>query len=156
MLISLLNAVMLIAALSATPAADSVSFRDAAKAGAEKPKKPSLSLTATPMIAFTPANVSLTGEVKGGPDDYEELYCAGVEWDWGDDTTSESTVQCEPYEAGKSKIKRFYTIRHEFKIPGVYRVRLRLKQKNKVILSANVMLQINPGIRDRSPLPPTT
>ena len=119
-------------------------------APAEPPKKPSLALTASPTIAFTPAKVSFLGELKGGSDDYEDLYCPTVEWDWGDDTSSESTVQCEPYQSGTSRIQRRFSTQHEFKIPGAYRIQLKLKKKNKVIVSAPVQLQVNQGMRERS------
>ena len=100
------------------------------------------------MMAFTPAKVSFIGELEGGSDDYEDLYCPTVEWDWGDDTTSESTVQCEPYQRGSSRIQRRFTVLHEFKIAGAYTIRLKLKKKNKVIISAQVSLQIHQGVRD--------
>ena len=69
-------------------------------------KKPSISLRANPPVGFSPLRVVVTAELKGGANDYEDFYCASVEWDWGDDTKSESKADCDPYEAGKSEIKR--------------------------------------------------
>ena len=45
-------------------------------------------------------------------------YCASVEWVWGDDTRSESKTDCEPYEAGRSEIKRRYTLDHIYQSAG--------------------------------------
>ena len=66
-------------------------------------KKPSISLRATPPVGFSPLRVVVTAEVKGGANDYEEFYCASVEWDWGDDTKSETKADCDPYEAGQER-----------------------------------------------------
>jgi hypothetical protein len=116
--------------------------------GAQTAKKPSLALRATPPVSFTPAKIFLLAEVKGGPDDYADLYCAAVEWDWDDDTKSESTLDCDPYEAGKSEIRRRFSIEHVYRSAGIYRVWIRLKQKDRVILAATATVQVNPGIRD--------
>src|SRR5687767_5329444 len=106
----------------------------AAVAIAADDKKASISLKATPSISFSPARVVVTAEVKGGPNDAEELYCPTVEWVWGDDTRSESRADCEPYEAGRSEIKRRYTQDHTFQTAGNYRVEFYIKQKNKRVL----------------------
>ena len=47
-----------------------------------EPRKPSLSLKATPPVGFTPLRVVVAVDVKDGSDDYPDFYCAGVEWDW--------------------------------------------------------------------------
>jgi hypothetical protein len=123
----------------------------AAQAGGQEArpaKKPSLTLKASQMMGFTPAKIRFVAEVKGGPDDYEDLYCPSVEWDWGDDTTSESSVDCEPYQTGKSQITRRFTIEHVFNSPGQFRVRIRLKKKTRVVLTADVVVDITSGIRD--------
>ena len=111
-------------------------------------KKPSVSVKASPMVGFSPARMVLTAEVKGGPNDYEEFYCPTIEWDWGDDTKSEAKADCDPYEAGKSEIKRRYTIDHVFNTSGDYRVEFRLKQKSKIVGKASAEVKIRPGIRD--------
>jgi len=92
-------------------------------------KKPSISLKATPSVGFSPARIVVTAEVRGGPNDAEDLYCASVEWVWGDDTKSESKADCEPYEAGRSAIKRRYTLDHIYQTGGNYRIEFYLKQK---------------------------
>ena len=110
-------------------------------------KRPKINLKAQPMIAISPARVVLTAELVGGPNDFEDFYCPTVEWDWGDGTQSESTSDCAPYEAGKSEIKRRFTIEHVFRA-GQYRVMFRLKRGTKAVGFASVSLQIRPGLRD--------
>jgi len=105
--------------------------------------RPSLTLRASPPFAFAPARISFTGEIRGGPDDEEQLYCPAVVWDWGDDTTSESQADCEPFEKGRSRIRRFYAIEHEFETEGRYLVRLKLLQRNRPVLSASIEIVVN-------------
>ncbi len=119
-----------------------------AAAGADKKAKPSVSVRASPTIGFSPARMVLTAELKGGADDYEDFYCASIEWEWGDETRSESRADCEPYEAGKSEIKRRFVIEHTYNFSGDYRVQFRLKQKNKIVGSGSTDIKIRPGIRD--------
>lgn len=113
----------------------------------DKDKRPKLTLTARPPIGMSPARIAITAELVGGPNDLEDFYCAATEWDWGDGTQSETTSDCEPYEAGKSLFKRRFTIEHIFR-PGRFRVTLRLKKHDKAISSATVMVEVRPGIRD--------
>jgi hypothetical protein len=123
-------------------------------------KKPSISVRANPPVGFSPLRVVLTAEIKGGANDYEDFYCASVEWEWGDDTKSESKADCDPYEAGKSEIKRRFIQEHTFRslsndMPGAagmptgptqFRVRFVLKQKNKVVGSGQTVVEIRSGI----------
>jgi hypothetical protein len=109
-------------------------------------KKPSLSLKATPAVSFAPARVVVVAEVKGGANDHEEFYCPSVEWEWGDLTTSTAEADCEPYEAGKSEIKRRYAVEHRYKNPGGFRIVLRLKKGSRVIATANTLVQVRPGL----------
>jgi len=111
-------------------------------------KKPSLSLKATPAVSFAPARVVVVAEVKGGTEDNEEFYCPTAEWEWGDFTTSTAEADCEPYEAGKSQIKRRYTVEHQFKNAGSFRIRLLLKKGAQVIATANALVQVRPGLGD--------
>lgn len=114
--------------------------------GEQGNKKPSLSLKATPAVSFAPSRIVVVAEVKGGANDFEEFYCPSVEWEWGDLTTSTAEADCEPYEAGKSEIKRRYTVEHRYKNPGGYKIVLRLKKANKVIATANAMVQVRAGL----------
>lgn len=114
--------------------------------GEQGNKKPTLSLKATPAVSFAPARIVVVAEVKGGANDFEELYCPSVEWEWGDLTTSTAEADCEPYEAGKSEIKRRYTVEHRYKNPGGYKIVLRLRKGNKIVATANAMVQVRAGL----------
>ena len=109
--------------------------------------KPSISLKASPTTGFAPTRVVMTAEIKGGADDFADFYCPSVEWVWGDDTKAESKVDCDPYEAGKSEIKRRYVFDRVFQSPGNFRVEFRLKQKDKVVGAGSTTVTIRPGIR---------
>lgn len=114
----------------------------------EDAKKPKVTLKAQPVIAMAPARVVLTAELNGGDNDYEDFYCPTIEWDWGDGTQSESTTDCPPYEAGRSEIKRRFTVEHRFQRPGAFRVTFKLKRRDKATGLASVSLQVRPGLRD--------
>jgi hypothetical protein len=116
----------------------------------DKERRPKVVLRGAPQISFSPARVTFTAELRGGADDYEEFYCPTIEWDWGDGTQSESTQDCEPYEAGRSQIRRFYTTAHVYEFAGRYNVLFRLKRSKKVIVGSNTVVQVRPGIRDPS------
>ena len=112
--------------------------------------KPKVSLKAQPVIAMAPARIVLTAELSGGANDFEEFYCAAVEWEWGDGTKSESSSDCAPYEPGKSEIKRRFTVEHVFQRYGSYRVMFHLKRHDKAVGNATVQIQVRPGLRDGS------
>ena len=131
-------AALAFAALLAAPAAR-------AQDKPEKAERPKLTLRSNPMMAFSPALITLTAELKGGDDDFAEYYCASIEWDWDDGTRSEASDDCEPYEAGKSEIKRRYAIQHRYNIHGEYNVRFRLMQRGKVVASVSRKITIRPG-----------
>lgn len=130
----------------ATPAASRATARDAEK-------KPSLALRARPTISFAPSRVTVTASVRGGPDDYRDFYCPTLEWEWGDGTRSEASSDCDPYEAGKSEIRRRYSTQHTFRQPGTYRVRFRLKQGNDVTGLATTTVSVRPGFGPGAGLP---
>jgi hypothetical protein len=120
-----------------------------ALSGAEdKPKRPKVTVKVSPSMGISPARVVASADVNGGPDDFEEFYCASIEWDWGDDTKSNNTADCDPYEAGKSEIKRRFTADHVYRTAGEYRIQFRLKKKNKAVGSASTSVRIRPGIGD--------
>jgi hypothetical protein len=87
----------------------------------------------------------LTAALTGGSNDYQDYYCPTVDWDWGDGTESESTLDCDPYVAGKSEIKRRFTVEHVFHA-GLHRVYFRLKRNDKVLAAASVTIQVQPGV----------
>ena len=113
-------------------------------------KKASLSLKATPAVSFAPARIVLVAELKGGDDNSEELYCPTVEWEWGDGTVSTAEADCEPYQAGKSEVKRRFASEHKFENSGQYKVVLRLRKSTKIIAIANTNLQVRPGLTGQS------
>jgi hypothetical protein len=108
-------------------------------------KKPSLSLKANPPAGFAPLRVHLSVDVKGGAEDNADFYCPTVQWDWDDGTVSENSEDCDPYQAGTSKIQRRYASDHTFRLSGEYRLTFRIKQKDKVISTATTTLTVRPG-----------
>jgi hypothetical protein len=112
--------------------------------------KLALAMKVTPAIAFSPARIVAVAELRGDvlADDEARLYCAAIEWDWDDGTRSESASDCEPYEEGKSTLKRRFSAEHTYDTAGRFKVQVRLKRNNKVLMAANSTVQIRPGVRD--------
>ena len=110
-------------------------------------KRPKVTLRSQPAVGVAPARVVLTAELQGGDDDFEEYYCPTIEWEWGDDTSSESTADCDPFEPGKSQIKRRYTVQHVFRREGVYKIYFHMKRKDKQLGAASTTVQVQPGGR---------
>lgn len=108
-------------------------------------KRPKVTLKAQPVISMSPAKVTLRAELVGGANDYEDFYCPTVEWDWGDGTLSESSSDCDPYQAGKSEIKRRFTVEHVFRRAGHYQVAFRLKRRDKSLVQATTTIQVQGG-----------
>lgn len=107
--------------------------------------RPRITVRAQPSVAIAPARIVLTAELVGGADDFEEYYCPTIEWDWGDDTRSETASDCDPYEPGKSEIRRRFTVQHIFRQPGSQKVFFRLKRHSKEVAAASVLIQVRPG-----------
>lgn len=114
-------------------------------------RKPSLTLRATPPVGFSPLRVRAAVDVRGGADDYADFYCPTIEWDWGDGTVSESSEDCNPYEEGKSTIRRRFTADHIYRQSGTYRALFRLKQKDRIIAASSANVQVRAGLRDEFP-----
>jgi len=111
--------------------------------------KPSLSLRATPASGFTPLRVRVVATLEDGSDDYQDYYCASVEWDWDDGTVSERSIDCDPYEAGTSEIQRRFSADHVFRTQGRHRIVFRLKQRDDVVAFGSVNVQVRLGVGDR-------
>jgi hypothetical protein len=126
----------------------SLTARSAANGTSDKKDHPRLSVKASPAMAFSPARVVVTADISGGANDAQDYYCPSIEWEWGDGTTSDATADCDPYEAGKSSIKRHFTSEKIFRSAGEYHVQFRLKQKDKTIASATTLVKIRPGVGD--------
>jgi hypothetical protein len=119
------------------------------KDGKEKGvRRPSITLKTSPVMAFSPARIVVTAELRGGSEMDADLYCPAVEWDWGDGTRSEVNEDCAPFEPGESEIKRRWTTSHTFTMGGQYRVVLRLKRDGRTVVSGNTTVQVRPGARD--------
>ena len=103
-------------------------------------KRPHLDLRASPRIAFSPVEVFVIGELKGG-EDAEEFYCPGLVWDWGDGSRSAHEADCSPYEDGM-ELDRFFTARHAFRAPGAYAVRLFLVRAGRTVTMATVPVTV--------------
>ncbi len=112
----------------------------------QRDERPSLSLRASPKVTFSSTAILFVAELRGGADDYEEYYCPSLEWDWDDDTKSETTYDCPPYEAGTSEIRRLYSARHTFRDGGSFEVAFRLKRRDDVLDSARTSVTVR-GVR---------
>ncbi|HEU4695222.1 MAG TPA: hypothetical protein VFS23_42950 [Vicinamibacterales bacterium] len=137
-----LSAAIVSLSMAGLPSIDAVV---SAQSGGEA-KKPSLSLRVTPPVGFAPLRTRLVVDVRDGDDDYADFYCPTVEWDWGDGTVSANSEDCDPYEAGKSSIRRRFSTEHTFRQPGAYRVAFRLKQKDRVVGMSSVNVQVRAGL----------
>lgn len=111
-----------------------------ADAGDASPRKPHLDLRATPRVAFSPVEVLIIGELKGGQD-MEEFYCPGLVWDWGDGSRSARESDCSPYQDG-TQLDRLFTERHAFRAPGTYSVRLFLVRAGRTVTMASVPVTV--------------
>jgi len=123
---------------------------NAGQRSTDENKKPSLALKATPPLGFAPLKVRAVVDIKGGANDYADFYCATVEWDWADGTTSGSSEDCEPYEAGKSTIQRKFTADHTFREGGDYEIAFRLKQKSRIVGYSKGTVWVKSGLDDNS------
>lgn len=107
----------------------------AARAEDQDKGKPKAQLRINPTLVFTPGRIVATVELTEGANDYRDYYCPTIEWEWGDQTRSDSTEDCDSFEAGKSEIRRRYTADKTYREPGVYDVIFRMKQGSKTVLS---------------------
>jgi PKD domain len=113
-----------------------------------KDGKAALTLRASPAMAFAPARITLTAQLKGGSPEAEDLYCPTVEWDWGDGTISQASADCEPFEPNKSEIQRSFSTQHVYKTGGEYVVKLLLKKSEKIVAEATASLNISRAINE--------
>lgn len=116
--------------------------------GDVKPKKPRLDLRATPRIAFSPVNVLMVAELRGG-DAAEELYCPEVEWDWDDGGKSTHEADCPPLEANGTFERRF-TAQHAYRQAGTYNVKVTMRRANRSLAVATATVTVRPGVGDMS------
>lgn len=109
-------------------------------------KKPSLAFNINPPVGFAPLRARIVVDVRGGDDDYADFYCPTIEWDWGDGTKSANSEDCDPYEQGKSTIRRRFSTERTFRQPGAYRISFRLKQRDRVVASSSGQVQVRGGL----------
>ena len=114
----------------------------------QKNKKPRLDLRATPRIAFSPARIVLTAQLKGG-DALREFHCPVVEWNWDDGSRSVRESDCEPLEEGQDLDRRF-TADHAYARAGVYDVQVRILDGTRALAVASTRINVRPGARDFS------
>ncbi len=146
-------AAILVAVWSVAAAAQAPREEKGGKSEKDDTARPEIGLKASPLIAFSPAKISVRAELKGGSLDYEPFYCTTILWDWDDGTSSENTADCAPYEAGQSEIRRYYSSSHTYSIAGRYNVRFRMKKGDRVVGGSTTSVQVRPGIRDPSDVP---
>ena len=109
--------------------------------------KPELSLSLRPRVGFSPVRVTAIARLDGGADDYEEYYCAEVEWDWGDDNVSGASSDCDPYEASTSEIRRSFRGSHTFQESGQFEVRIRLIRSGETVAFATAVVDVRASLR---------
>ncbi len=134
-----------LAALALSALATVSVFAQSGEGKKPEPKRPSLSVKATPGTGMVPVRIMVAAELKGGDDDFQEYYCPTIEWNWGDGTISEETKDCEPYEAGKSQIRRRYSVTHNYRRSGAYRIAFRLKDGDKVLAASTTVVRLLGG-----------
>jgi hypothetical protein len=112
-----------------------------------KQRRPSLSLRATPRMAFSPVTVFLVAELSGG-DDVELYYCPEIVWEWGDGGKSEQESDCAPYEEGVSKIERRFTAEHRYRRAGNYTISATLRRTGRAFAKTDIKVTVRPGVGD--------
>ena len=113
--------------------------------GEARAKKPRLDLRATPRIGFSPVNVLLTAELRGG-DPTEDYYCPEVEWDWDDGGRSARESDCPPLESGT--FERRFTAEHAYRQAGTYTVKVTMRHANRALLAASATVTVRAGLGD--------
>ncbi|HEY6546801.1 MAG TPA: hypothetical protein VI589_02810 [Vicinamibacteria bacterium] len=111
-----------------------------------KPKRPALDMRVTPRMAFSPVNILVVAEMKGG-DDIEEFYCPEIEWDWDDGGKSIHEADCDPFEAG-TKIERRFSQEHYYPRAGIYNVKASFKRAGRTFLAATIRVTVRAGVGD--------
>lgn len=115
---------------------------------AEKLNKPRLDLRASPRMAFSPVNVLVTAELRGG-DDVEQYHCPEIEWDWDDGGRSVHQEDCAPLEEGAALARRF-TATHAYRQAGTYTVKITMRRAERALAVASATVTFRPGLGDMS------
>lgn len=118
----------------------------AGASAASKPKKPRLDLRATPRMAFSPVNVLVTAELRGG-EDVEDFHCPEIEWDWDDGGRSVHQQDCAPLEPG-AELERRFTANHAYRQAGTYTVKITMRRAERPVAVAQTTVTVRPGLGD--------
>jgi hypothetical protein len=97
-------------------------------------------------MAFSPVNILMVAELKGG-DDTEEYYCPEVEWDWDDGGKSVHESDCAPYEDG-TVIDRRFSQEHFYPRAGMYTVKVSFKKAGKTFAAQTIRVTVRAGAGD--------
>ena len=111
-------------------------------------KKPRLELRTSPRMAFSPALVTVTAELRGG-DELEDFYCPEIEWDWDDGGLSSREHDCPPFEPGVLLERRF-TAEHFYRSAGDYNVKVTMRRASRALAVASAMVLVQAGVGDGS------
>ena len=101
-------------------------------------KRPKISLRAQPPVGVAPFRVVLTGELQGGADDFEEVYCPTVEWVWGDAHDVRVDARLRAVRSGQEPDQATLHDRTHVSREGAYKVYIHLKRKDKLVASASI------------------
>lgn len=110
-----------------------------ASAGA-KVKKPRLTLRTTPQMAMAPASVLFTAQLFDA-DAQEDLYCPGVQWEWGDGETSFHENDCPPF-GPQAEFDSVFSGRHAYRSGGAYQVRISLVRAGRTVAATRATLLV--------------
>ncbi len=109
-------------------------------ASGDKDKGVTLSLRATPRVSPAPARVLFTASLEGGAD--VDVYCATLEWEWGDGTKTSQEGECPAFVPGETPVERFYEVEHTYTKQARPVVRLRLLKEGKPLAQARVNIVV--------------
>lgn len=95
-----------------------------------------------PMVAFAPVNVVFILHLSG---DREQMYCPGLEWDFGDGSKSGQESDCEPYSP-EVEVQTRHTAQHAYGGGGEYNVKVRGSKAGKTLFVAGTVVTVHSGI----------
>ena len=125
----------------------------AAAAPEAKGKAPALDVRVIPRMAFSPVNVLVIAELKGG-EDLEEYYCPEIEWAWDDGGKSVQEADCPPFEPGM-KIERRFSAEHYYERACNYSIEVTLRRAGKALRKQSFRINVRAGLGDPTEVPET-
>jgi hypothetical protein len=72
-------------------------------------------------VAGQPLTVLLVADIVGGPDNSQELYCPGTQWQFEDGISMSSSASCMVWTPDV-KINRHFEEIYTYDAPGTYKV----------------------------------